>query len=563
MTWWIPVALSSLLDAGVEATAPSTEPVDDTGLEATALATGEDETLTLLIGDAWMGGLVDVTVLGAPAGADVGLAYATSPPSEDATCVRAARSCLDLVAPTLVARTTADEGGVATFRVSLPIADPFRHHVQVTLLRPAPGGESPVVTVDPGAYRTDTDGDRAFDAVEAMLGLDRFDPDTDGDALLDGRDLFPTDPTRGAGDGFRRDDVVVSDPDGWLMDPEWEVDSGRLVWQTRDGAELWLAETDLTTGALIPPDGKGTLLARDVAPLDLAENGPEWSESAGRSEVLFAQRDAGGTWRLAHAWQDAGTWRTGLLPGPTAGFGPLAQHDRTEQVPRIDWWRRGDDGRVQHGFGTLDAPELGLMPRGLIRADDRYASGLGPVISGTARHRGAATNAAYQQVFLHDTERGTTTWVTDDATWKYDATVWVDPRTGDPVAVVSRGDAFVDRYVEVAVYRRVDGVWSLQKVIRPPPATPYVIMPRPLIWKGRSYVHFTASQGWEAHQTQVGQIWLASIDPDDPLLRRIDQGNGAVKMDSEAVTVGARPWVYYSQGAGARRLLRRCELGLP
>jgi hypothetical protein len=541
----------------------------DAGEASVASVVGADltapVTLTLDTGPAYMGFAVDVTIGGAPPGATVGLAYAHEAPQDDATCPATASGCLDLVAPTLFGTLVADEGGVAVFRVNTPFDDPQPYWFQAVLLSPDGPGKTVAVEVDPLPYRTDTDGDRAFDANELMLGSDPYDRDSDDDGVVDGRDMKPLDPTVGAKERFKPRDVVVSDPATFLVDPEFEVDTGRIVWATRHGEELWLARLDLVTGAMVPASGKGTLLATNVAGLDVAENGPEWTESAVGSHVLYAVPDGLGGWSLAHAYETSPeVWTAETFPGPIPSFGPLGQHDRSAPVNRMSWWRT--DPAVtypRHGWGTVDQPDLGLLPGPLTRADDRYTIGLGAVMSLTAKNPLSTVAPGHQQIGLFDTDLQTTTWVTDDATYKYDAWVWIDPRSGDPVAVVSRGAFAPGRQTEAAVYRRVEGVWTFQKAVSPQPSHPYVIMPRPLVWNGRSYIHFTASQGADPHDRMVGQIWLASIDTDDPLLRRIDGTDGYVKLDSEGVTVGARPWVYYSEARPGKRLLRRCELGLP
>jgi hypothetical protein len=83
------------------------------------------------------------------------------------------------------------------------------------------------------------------------------------------------------------------------------------VWQDFDGREVWLARVDPDTGYLVPPDGRGTLLDLDVAPISVGRNGPEWVEGED------------GPWVTWSAWDPAYGYVavTKALPGPRGRVG--------------------------------------------------------------------------------------------------------------------------------------------------------------------------------------------------------------------------------------------------
>src|SRR6056297_2204753 len=87
---------------------------------------------------------------------------------------------------------------------------------------------------------------------------------------------------------FVPDDVIVSDPDSDLPDPEFDVIDNHMVWQDLLG-DLWLARLDPTTGDVMPMDGRGLLLDTDLRAIDKTANGPEWASGDGRSFVAYTR----------------------------------------------------------------------------------------------------------------------------------------------------------------------------------------------------------------------------------------------------------------------------------
>lgn len=180
-----------------------------------------------------LGTTQEVVITGADPGQGVGLVATTSAPGGP-TCFPVG-VCVDFDGPApaikLLGQATADAEGIARISVRIPrTAPPATAYMQAVADPLGAYYVSDILTVrfeDPAG---DLDGDGIDNETELGFGLDMEDPDTDGDTLTDGEEVFTfgTDPR-------------LRDTDGDGFDDDVEIDFG----------------TDPTDAGSFPPDADG------------------------------------------------------------------------------------------------------------------------------------------------------------------------------------------------------------------------------------------------------------------------------------------------------------------
>lgn len=396
--------------------------------------------------------------------------------------------------------------------------------------------------------RPDSDGDGVFDLVELALGMDPWSDNTDGDRYGDAVDSYPNTPD--PRDPFERDDIPVSAPDADIYDPEFDPLTHRLAWQDRDGLEVWSADFDPCTGLVYPPDFEGHLVDRDVVTIGEATNGPEWMYTDRGSELVYAKRFDGEP-RIVRAWSEGAGWRTELVPGAygTGPFGTLIPGDTNAKIRYRGGPDQEDGWWVELGTGVVDT--YGRLWRPSRWAWDRSGDLL-------ARVR---ADGAYQ-LAQFDTQTGSWSKLTDSAIDKGYIFRWHAPELGESLILSTHLDG-VDN--AVAIYRDADGDgrWELYKRIPAPPGHPFVISAEPFVSNGRSYVSYLASRGTTNNANGISQAWIASADPSDRFVRRVDDLPGDVVIkDPEPVVTSCGTWIYYTHLTQTVRVIRRAATGL-
>ncbi|HMV66703.1 MAG TPA: hypothetical protein PKA64_07625 [Myxococcota bacterium] len=406
------------------------------------------------------------------------------------------------------------------------------------------------VGTDPLSLDSDQDG--AWDGMEVVLGIDPLDPDTDGDGLLDGVDVWPMAP--GPFDTFVPVDDVVSDPQSSLPDPEVDSLSDQIVWETEDGAEVYVAGINPATGAIVPQDGRGALVDVDVAPISAARNGPEWAVGAGGPRIVYA-KDVGGTYRLFQATRSPAGWTPAMLSGTQPGKGPIGSQDVGDPTPRVVFLDEVAPGQpalfmreIDDASSEVQVPDWLQFPRWIVgeRAltGVRNVGGLGRVV------RFDMDTGAYDRLTWDDEDHGSVFFFQ------------APELNGETLFFTTHGYAR-NRPISMWVWRLRNGVWTPIKQITTPPGRPFVISPEPFEWGGQSWVSYITADEPVNSNNGHADVWVAGLAPGNDVVRRISNDADLVRKDPESYVGGARPWVYYTRVfADGRRVLHRCELGL-
>lgn len=457
----------------------------------------------------------------------------------------------DVVSPVLevqIVDPDADADGLSDREEAVAGTDPAQPDSDADTL--SDGDEVHQHHTDP--LRADTDGDLASDAREVALGLNPTRPDMDGDTIRDGLDLRPR--VVDVPDTFRVDDVLATAAGVDLPDPEFEPTAGYAVWQDAAGAAVWLAQVDPQNGLLTPSHGRGTLLDQHVGPMSIGRNGPEWALSDGGPQALWT-RLTGATLSLARAVQVGGAWQTSDVAGSLGQATPIGSLDLGDPAPRTLFFTTPAFGAPNTGWRELDdaattenTPQFYQFVRW--SEGERVVTGVHPDASGVT------------QVFAFDTATHSEAQLTTSPEAKGSTFFWLAPEFGDErIMFTTHGDA--DGHpTSIVVYRQIAGTWTPTLTIPMPPGLPYVVSPEPFTYNGRSYVSYISSNKPLNSDNGEAVVWIATVDPTAPFMRRISQATSVVRKDPESYTGGARPFVYYTLADGGRSRLRRCELGL-
>lgn len=533
--------------------------------------------LSLVAGPAAAGYPLTITLAGADPSTRYHLFRSATGPGAGPCLPAAPATCLGLVGPNVIGLGTTDNTGGATAQRVLGPRASGRVWIQASALVGGAVATSAVLVVDVASatadadadgltdavevgqwgtdpHDRDTDGDRARDGVEIDRGMNPLDPDTDGDGITDGVDVAPHQP--GPFDPFVPVDDMISDPADSLPDPEFDNATQRIVWEHDDGSELWVADIDPNTGAFSPIDGRGELVAVDVAPMGLAKNGPEWMVSNLGSEPLFSKR-VGPDWLVHRAQrQVGGAWAIIPVVGTEGGLGPIGSLDAGDPAPRTMYARTPPGG----GPTMLYAREIDDAATEVMAPDPldfpRWIPGQ-PSITAVS-DRGAA-----DMVVQWDIDTQTFSDLTADGVDHGSVFFFNAPELGGEQLFFTTNAAVRDEPQELQVWRHVGGAWVANRRITMPPAYPYVVSPEPFEYNGRSYVSYIASTEPLNSGNGRAVVYVASLIPGNDVVRRVSDDSVMIRKDPESYTGGVRPWIYYSEiTASGLRLIHRCETGL-
>lgn len=359
-------------------------------------------------------------------------------------------------------------------------------------------------------------------------------------------------------------EIAVSTPD--LKDIEFDsgrngvfcascnggAGNARFVHVTKSG-EMWVGHIDPLTGNFIHPDGRGTLVDRNVSGPGDVGNGPEWMFSTRGSELVYTRWadgavDSPTTRSLGIARLVDGAWSAGPVKGTSNRQNPGGTLDLDDPAPRVVYsnsarsqlfWR-------QVGRGTAPTGEQAIplqYPQGT-SITRRWVPGTYDIIV-TAPAAPDADGRIYRQVFLVRTDKKEIKQLTFDPTNKNGAFMWRAPEYGDRWVFFTVAD---NR--EILVYRKPqtgdDVLWQVVHRVQTPEDMPYVGSPEYFVHNGRSWVYFWLSND-PNNSTAPSQIAMAGIDAQAPLrvLTADLPGQDHSRRDPEHYVTAEGPQLYY------------------
>jgi hypothetical protein len=368
-------------------------------------------------------------------------------------------------------------------------------------------------------------------------------------------------------DDFIPNDVVVSDPDVSLPDPEFDRVGNRITWQDFDN-NLYVASIDPVTGDLLLTEGVGELLDSNLVPIfSLANgtgtgNGPEWVYTENGAEIIYSKISAEDQWDLGRAQTTETGWQAGLLPGGENGFSPLGSLDPNDETPRAFYLLRtpenpdGIDPKIGAWIDLKDSSQQGEL-------DFEPGSGGRWVEGENSFILTAKDESDIDQVVKYDTDTETYEFLTSDGTRKDDPFMWRAPEFNDELvffAIENSGSG----PTQIGVYREIGGTWTKFKTIDPPSEKKFIDSPEFFVYNDKSFVFFLTQP--RQNSKGLSELWLAGIDPDVEFYRELsDPDVDMVRSDPEFFVTESGAYIYYSEivdNEEKTRIIHRTDTGL-
>lgn len=366
--------------------------------------------------------------------------------------------------------------------------------------------------------------------------------------------IAPVVPPLSAADAFEIDDVVISNPDIPIADPEFDSADSRIVWQDGPG-NVWVADVDTATGLLSPLSGMGTLVASSAAPLVKTLNGPEWAFGSDGSFVLYTQYVGDRLWLAAATETVPGQWTSSLLGDGLDRFSPVGSPPGTDGPARAVYNAALGETFVQEYRDVLhrQSRELVRLP---VSRGGRWVEGRDLIVT-------SALVNGVRQIIVQDVTTGERTPVSSGSTQdKVLPFGWYAPELGTTLISAKLGAR------RVIIYRETDGGWEPWYLFSLPSSRPYVHSPEPFVYEGKSYLAVVAADddaGPGGQPSGPTDIWIAGIDPEAPFFRQVStteqEGN---RTDPEPFVLDSGPVIYYTQYLSGPNtfLLRKAATGL-
>jgi hypothetical protein len=354
---------------------------------------------------------------------------------------------------------------------------------------------------------------------------------------------------------FVPDDQVVSDPASSLPQPEFDRATNRIIWQDRQN-RLWIGGVDPVTGALNPPNGRARHIDTGLAPVGQVQTTPRYAYGGDQAAIVYTKK-IDGVFQLAKALEIApDTWQVTLLDNGADRWKAVGTPEETTGPAMIVYNRNARSGTAV-SWRELDNPASERTAR-VIAQGGRFL-GAEPallVMNYDANH--------VVQVYVIPFDTGLPEQITFGDLDNENAFVWWSPEYQDYVFTV------MVEFSKLALYRRVDGVWTNFYELVIPNGKPFLSSPEAFVVNGRSYVAIVScdalgSGTFEGQPVGPSEVWLTGIDPADPFFRRIDDpGYLASRSEPEPYLLDAEAVVYYTEKIenSSIRLVKRAKTGL-
>lgn len=367
---------------------------------------------------------------------------------------------------------------------------------------------------------------------------------------------------------FAPNERLVS-PNPALVDAELSQSRAKFVWTDQKGG-LWIGDVNRATGAFEPRSGLGRLITTGtVKGMNMfLWNGPEWLSMADGDQIYYSyylprKAPIAQNTRMALALLDSNSELQEIRPlGPNvprmADIASTTEGDANAQIMYFDpyynhYWRN-----------VLDEGSEQIMP--FLPAEDkawRFATGIRAMLY-TAPVDGTP------QVFRYMLDTGVSEQLSFDGgdkdTGRTVPWMWPAPEFGGELVFST-----VVNQSEVRVYRLTtssDGSQTWTAFYSAfMPAGRAAGSPQWFTYNGKSYLYWVA---YVSPNDFPSEVWLANIDPSDPLLRRInDDRLFRVRNDPEHfITTNYGPIIYYNRydpsrdPTGEHPLCAACSEGL-
>ena len=345
-------------------------------------------------------------------------------------------------------------------------------------------------------------------------------------------------------------DVLAVDPQASIIDPEYNPEMNLVCWIS-DSNDLWVSGLNPITRLYNPPDGKGIFVTGNLAPIGSGcVNGPEWMLSSQGTQIVYVKE----IWGIRYpgiATMIPGGWNcVTLLMHPNVGY-TIATTNYNDTTARFLFQTSDNDGihwmTNKNLFTCYYYPDITL---GFFARDNQQIC----CATSEARHPGfveTASSLPFLTIISQDTIGA--------------PIMWHDPASNSRLFMYR-----TNRFKTLKIFQEIGpDFWVMYKKFDSPLPEPYLFItsPEPFICGGKSYISFMAAQaGWEKEGLPA-EIWIASANPEDTLMRRVSDSTIEIRTDPEPVVFNDSAFVYYTHvindKSGSLHLsVRKCDTGL-
>jgi hypothetical protein len=283
--------------------------------------------------------------------------------------------------------------------------------------------------------------------------------------------------------------------------------------------------------------------------------GAEWARSQTGTEIVYTKAMPDGSSAMWRAWNNGGVWQTAMMTAGESRGLPMASIDATDAQYRLKYLRRLASGKHVPMWRESEQPDTETA----WRAEGNDASaGVPRWVPGLRALTTASTDASgYAQAALYWLDTREIEVLTSDPTNKDEIWMWRAPEFGNEYVFATIVDVCC-----IKVYRQIGGVWTPVHTIdaRAFAGKPAIFSPEPWVYGGRSYIAMQVG----ASKTSRSDIWVASIDPAQPMYRQVSESMvDTVRYEPEWFDTPDGPVVFFSQYTkSGQSSLRRAATGI-
>lgn len=332
------------------------------------------------------------------------------------------------------------------------------------------------------------------------------------------------------------------------IDPEFYSALNFVTFADAD-MNAWLAALDPQTGDFVSSDGRDIFIDRDLTPLRVSFNAPEFGVDK-NGWALYYTKDVNGVPQIFRAAVSGETVTTENLTDD----GIIRLSAQASKNPLLENTRL----LYAHGGFSPDDGNIGWLDESAPQTSETIAD----KIDRGARWIDGTTSFAFVrdgQAAVYETETKTAQMVTDTPGEKTYAYGWLAPEMGGILLLTIVDDARLEIYADNG-----STPWDLISTLTIPAASAYSVIgsPEPFIAGGKSYVTLVVKENTNYAPAEVWVWGIASGA--ERFALRCDDGQGElIRTDPETYIGANQVFVYYNTiGKEQRFELFRCNTGL-
>jgi len=346
-------------------------------------------------------------------------------------------------------------------------------------------------------------------------------------------------------------DVLAVSPQASIFDPEYNTNLNLVCWKSEENGDLWVSGLDPVTHLFKPSNGKGTFVTNSLSAFSgESVNGPEWMLSSQSTQLVYTKEISGIRYPGVATMVIGGWQNITLLQYPNVIY-LMATSNYADSVARFLFETTDTQGiywvRNTNFFTRYYYPEVTL---GFFARDNQQIC--------------CATYKSLHPGFIETTcSLPYFTPISNDTIGA--PFMWHDPASNKRLFMYR-----TNGFKTLKIMQEISpDFWVLYKQFNSPLPEPYnyITSPEPFTCGGQSYISFMAAQSSAGRDGLPAQIWIASADPSDSLMRRVSDSTIGIRTDPEPVVFSDSAFIYYtdvltSKNSTMQYSVRKCDTGI-